>query len=93
MLNYNPKKHGIEDFEPGCIVCAGCGYRPESCWDPTPEEPKWVEYENIGQYECDYFYRNEVMKRKINVESFLLGLWTAVILAAFVEGIHYLINY
>lgn len=57
-MSWNPKSQNVSYFEPGCICCAGCGWRPDDQWDTSPEGFTFVaypspEYPNSGQWECD----------------------------------------
>lgn len=47
-MNFNPKKHTIDMFEPGSIQCSVCGHKPEDSWDTSPEGFKWND-----QWECE----------------------------------------
>lgn len=35
-MSWNPAT-GIGMFEPGCIQCSECGWKPEDPWDDSPE--------------------------------------------------------
>lgn len=45
-MSWNPAS-GIQMFEPGCIQCACCGWKPEDPWDDSPEGFKFND-----QWEC-----------------------------------------
>ena len=35
-MSWNPKS-GVGMFEPGCIHCAYCGWKPDDPWDTSPD--------------------------------------------------------
>ena len=48
-MSWNPNA-GISYFEPGCIRCADCGFKPEDPWDDAPEG---FDYETFEQWMCE----------------------------------------
>ena len=59
-MSWNPKS-GIEMFEPGCIQCVDCGWKPEDPWDDALEGFDYVIYEGLGgQWECEECQKKEI---------------------------------